>query len=160
MLEWTTNPLDIPKVVWISGLGNPTSFLTAIKQVTAQKDKLELDKLVIQTDVSKKMSTDDIEEPARDGAYVNGFFMEGARWDVGAQIIDKSQPKEMFVQMPIITCRAVPADKAESSGIFMCPVYKTQFRGPTYVFSAQLKTKSPPARWVLASCALILDVGV
>ena len=43
-------------------------FLTAIKQVTAQKDKLELDKLVIQTDVSKKMSTDDIEEPARDGA--------------------------------------------------------------------------------------------
>lgn len=160
LMEWTTNPLDIPKVVWISGLGNPTSFLTAIKQVTAQKDKLELDKLVIQTDVSKKMSVDDVEEAARDGAFVNGFYMEGARWDVGAQIIDKSQPKEMYVAMPIITCRAVPADKVESSGIFMCPVYKTQFRGPTYVFSAQLKTKSPPARWVLASCALILDVGV
>jgi len=159
-LEWTTNPLDIPKVVWISGLGNPTSFLTAVKQVTAQKDKLELDKLVIQTDVSKKMSIEDIEEKARDGVYTSGFYMEGARWDVGAQIIDKCQPKEMFVAMPIITCRAVPADKAESSGVFLCPVYKTQFRGPTYVFSAQLKTKSPPARWVLASCALILDVGV
>ena len=129
LMEWTTNPLDIQKVVWISGLGNPTSFLTAIKQVTAQKDKLELDKLVIQTDVSKKMSTDDIEEPARDGAYVNGFFMEGARWDVGAQIIDKSQPKEMFVQMPIINCRAVPADKAESSGIFMCPIQKRNLEG-------------------------------
>ena len=46
LMEWTTNPLDIPKVVWISGLGNPTSFLTAIKQVTAQKDKLELDKFL------------------------------------------------------------------------------------------------------------------
>ena len=107
--------------------------MTAIKQVTAQKDKLELDKLVIQTDVSKKMSVDDVEEAARDGAFVNGFYMEGARWDVGAQIIDKSQPKEMYVAMPIITCRAVPADKVESCGIFMCPVYKTQFRGPTYV---------------------------
>ena len=84
-------------------------------------------------------------------------FMEGARWDVGAQIIDKSQPKEMYVAMPIITCRAVPADKVESSGIFMCPVYKTQFRGPTYVFSAQLKNKISTSE--MGTCKLCVDLG-
>ena len=34
----------------------------------------------------------------------------------------------------------------------------TQMRGPTYVFQATLKTKSPAARWVLAGVALIMDV--
>ena len=31
-------------------------------------------------------------------------------------------------------------------------------RGKTYVFVAQLKTKHPPLRWVLAGVAMILDV--
>eukprot|EP00985_Skeletonema_marinoi_P026956 scaffold21385_cov73-Skeletonema_marinoi.AAC.1 len=41
--EWLLNPEEIPKVTWISGLVNPTSFLTAICQVTAQKNQWELD---------------------------------------------------------------------------------------------------------------------
>ena len=157
---WTGNPLEIPKVVWISGLSNPTSFLTAIKQVTAQKASLELDKLVIQTDITKNLNVGDVEGAARDGAFCHGFYMEGARWDVGGGTVEKAQPKEMYVAMPIINCKAVEADKVETSGIFSCPVYKTQFRGPTYVFSAQVKTKSPPARWILAGVALVLDVGI
>ena len=157
---WTGNPLEIPKVVWISGLSNPTSFLTAIKQVTAQKASLELDKLVIQTDITKNLNVGDVEGAARDGAFCHGFYMEGARWDVGGGTVEKAQPKEMYVAMPIINCKAVEVDKVETSGIFSCPVYKTQFRGPTYVFSAQVKTKSPPARWILAGVALVLDVGI
>ena len=51
------------------------------------------------------------------------------------------------------------ADKVDlSQGIYVCPTYKTEFRGPTYVFCAQLKTKAVPAKWVLAGVALILDV--
>ena len=33
----------------------------------------------------------------------------------------KSQPKEMYVAMPVITCRADPADKVESSKISSFP---------------------------------------
>merc|ERR1711988_1353685 len=40
--EWVGNPMEIPDVTWISGLINPQSFLTAICQVTAQKNQLEL----------------------------------------------------------------------------------------------------------------------
>lgn len=155
--EWTQNPADIPKVTWLSGMINPQSFLTAIMQVTAQKNQWELDKLVIQTDVLKRKHSE-IDAASRDGAYVHGLFLMGARWDATNNTVDKSQPKEMFSPMPVINCKAVAADKLDLKGSFLCPCYKTEFRGPTYVFSAQLKTKSPPARWILAGVALIMDV--
>jgi dynein heavy chain, axonemal len=56
--------------------------------------------------------------------------------------------------------KSIPADKQEEKNIFMCPVYKTEVRGPTFVFLAQLKTKSPSARWVMAGAALICDVAM
>lgn len=46
-----------------------------------------------------------------------------------------------------------------SSQAYQCPVYRTEQRGPTYVFTAQLKTKSPPARWVMAGVGLVMDVA-
>lgn len=42
--------------------------------------------------------------------------------------------------------------------MYQCPVYKTEARGKTYVFTAQLKTKHPHQKWVLAGVAIILDV--
>ncbi|EQC33295.1 hypothetical protein SDRG_09276 [Saprolegnia diclina VS20] len=157
--EWTQNPSDIPRVTWLSGMINPQSFLTAIMQVTAQRSQLELDKLVIQTDVLKR-KFNEVDAPSRDGAYIHGLFLMGARWDSNNSTVDKSMPKEMFCSMPVINCKAIQSDKLDLKGSFICPCYKTEFRGPTYVFSAQLKTKSPPARWVLAGVALIMDVPV
>uniref|UniRef100_H3HCG5 AAA+ ATPase domain-containing protein n=1 Tax=Phytophthora ramorum TaxID=164328 RepID=H3HCG5_PHYRM len=155
--EWTQNPADIPRVTWLSGMINPQSFLTAIMQVTAQKNQWELDKLVIQTDVLKRRNGE-VDAPSRDGAYIHGLYLMGARWDVQNNTVDRSHPKEMFSPMPVINCKAVASDKLDIKGSYVCPCYKTEFRGPTYVFSAQLKSKSPPARWVLAGVALIMDI--
>jgi len=62
--------------------------------------------------------------------------------------------------MPVVNCRAAPvlADAKKDAGVYMCPVYKTELRGPTFVVAAQLKTKQPPAKWTLAGVAIILDV--
>eukprot|EP00592_Proboscia_alata_P015189 CAMPEP_0194394788 /NCGR_PEP_ID=MMETSP0174-20130528/124051_1 /TAXON_ID=216777 /ORGANISM="Proboscia alata, Strain PI-D3" /LENGTH=2316 /DNA_ID=CAMNT_0039190629 /DNA_START=658 /DNA_END=7604 /DNA_ORIENTATION=+ len=152
--EWMNNPSEIPRVTWLSGLVNPTSFLTAICQVTAQKNQWELDKLVTFTDVTKRLNADDIDSSSRDGAYIIGLSMQGARWDATNVHIDKSQPKEMFCRMPVINVKAVTKEKANVGGIYYCPVYMTEMRGPTWFFNAQLKTKSSPARWVLAGVAL------
>jgi len=157
--EWFNNPIDIPKVTWVSGLYNPQSFLTAICQVTAQKNQWELDKLVTWTDITKKLAIDEVEGTSRDGAYVIGFSLQGARWDTTAGCLERSKPKEMFCKMPVINVKGVAADKADTSqGIYVCPAYKTEQRGPTYVFCAQLKTKHPSGKWVLAGVALIMDV--
>ena len=157
--EWSANPAEIPKVTWIGGMINPMSFLTAICQVTAQKANIPLDTLVTFTEVTKKMAVEELDGTSRDGAYIVGMQMQGARWDQASLQIEKSLPKEMFSVMPIMNVKAVSKEKADVQGIYMCPVYITEQRGPTYVFQAQLKTKSPPARWVLAGVALIMDVA-
>ena len=62
--------------------------------------------------------------------------------------------------MPIINVRALAADKVDvSSGVYVCPTYKTEMRGPTFVFCAQLKTKAASGKWVLAGVAMIMDVA-
>ena len=157
--EWMNNPAEIPRVTWLSGLVNPMSFLTAICQVTAQKNQWELDKLVTFTDITKKMAVDEVDAMSRDGAYIIGMQMQGARWDIGSNQIEKSMPKEMFSAMPVMNVKAVTKDKADTAGMYNSPVYITEQRGPTYVFQAQLKTKSPPARWVMAGVALIMDIA-
>ena len=44
LTEWTKEEkIEIPKSIWISGLFNPMSFLTAIMQVTARAKGLPLD---------------------------------------------------------------------------------------------------------------------
>jgi len=157
--EWQANPADIPKVTWISGFVNPQSFLTAICQVTAQKNSLELDKLVTWTEVTKKMDIAEFDSHAREnGAYIIGLSIQGARWDTQTGFLERSRPKEMFCKMPVITVKALPLDKADTSvGIYVCPTYKTVQRGPTYVFCGQLKTKALSAKWVLAGVAMIMD---
>ena len=152
--------LSIFQVTWLSGLVNPQSFLTAICQVTAQKQKWELDKLQTWTDVTKKMTVDEIDGPSRDGAFIVGLNLQGARWDTSNGMLERSRPKEMFCRMPIINVRAMTTDKVDTSqGIYVCPTYKTVFRGPTFVFCAQLKTKAAAGKWVLAGVALIMDVN-
>merc|ERR1719231_2181365 len=155
--EWQGNPMEIPKVTWLSGLVNPQSFLTAINQVAAQKDKLELDKLVSLSDVTKKMTPEEIDGHAREGAYINGLEMQGARWDLNNVSIEKSRPKEQFSPLPVMSVRGVLAEKADIKGVYLCPCYKTTMRifnpDEKVVFCAQLKTKSPPGRWVMAGVA-------
>jgi len=156
--NWTEEPTSIPIVTNLSYFFNPQSFLTAIMQKTAQINKLELDKLTIMTDVTRK-TQEQTESRAREGAYVTGLFLEGAKWNWQSGVIDESEPREMFSIMPVIGCRAVLVDKLETNGVYQCPCYKTQFRGPTFVFFGTLRSKMPSAKWVLAGVCLIMEVA-
>ena len=155
--DWTSMPNDIPAVTWLGGLFNPQSFLTAIMQVSAQAANLELDRLSIVCEVSKKMDASDVTVPSRDGAFIHGLHLEGARWNMGNGVLESAQPREMFSQLPVINCKAAIVDRQDQN-VYLCPCYKTRQRGPTYVFSAQLRSKSPPAKWTLAGVAILLDI--
>jgi dynein heavy chain len=156
--SWTEEPLSIPNVTNIAFMFNPQSFLTAIMQKTAQLNQLELDKLTIMTDVTRK-SLEQTESKAREGAYVTGLFVEGARWNWQQGVLDESEPREMFCAMPVIGCKAVLVDKLETNGVYTCPSYKTQQRGPTYVFNATLRSKAPASKWILAGVCCIMEVA-
>merc|ERR1719453_2170994 len=150
--------MNIPLVTQLSYCFNPQSFLTAIMQVTAQRQKLELDKLVIFTEVTRK-TVDQTESRSREGAYVSGLYLEGAAWNTSAGAMVECNPRQMFVELPVTTCRAIMRDKTEKTGVYMCPVYKTQTRGPTFVFFASLRTKMPPSKWILAGAAIVLEIS-
>merc|ERR1719460_2412620 len=88
--EWFNDPLHIPKVVDVAKLFNPQSFLTAIKQLCCQQQKFELNKLAVYTEVTKR-DIKSVEQHAKEGAYVTGMYLEGARWDTNANSLEDSR---------------------------------------------------------------------
>ena len=82
-----------------------------------------------------------MEAPSRDGAFVHGLSLEGARWDEKAGALEESRPKELSTRLPVMLIRAVTVDKAELKDVYQCPVYTTEARFRQEVFTAQLKSK-------------------
>ena len=54
--------------------------------------------------------------------------------------------------------QAVTQDKAENRNQYMCPLYRTRQRGPTFIWTLSLKTKEKPSKWILAGVCLLLQV--
>jgi dynein heavy chain, axonemal len=80
--DWA-NEFTTPHVVWLSGLFNPMSYLTAIMQVTARKDFLPLDDMCLKTEVMNVFEPEEMPEAAENGAYIYGLSLEGAGWELG-----------------------------------------------------------------------------
>ncbi|XP_073817376.1 dynein beta chain, ciliary-like [Musca autumnalis] len=156
-LETWVSDFRLPSSVWLGGFFNPQSFLTAIMQQTARKNEWPLDRMCLNTDVTKKFK-DEISSAPREGAYINGLFMEGARWDMQLNTIADAYLKELFPAMPVIFVKAVQKDKQDTKNIYECPVYKIRQRGPTYVWTFNLKTKEKAGKWTLAGVCLLLQI--
>ncbi|EFC48546.1 hypothetical protein NAEGRDRAFT_55628 [Naegleria gruberi] len=156
LLNWTGD-LQTPKVVWISGLFNPQSFLTAIMQTIARQKTWALDEMTLVAEVTKKYAVDEIEQSAREGAYVTGMFLEGAGWDPKKNHLIDSKLKDLHPRMPIIHIKAVQNEKSDPNSFYDCPVYRTPDRGPDYIFTCKLKTRDHPSKWIMGGVAMILD---
>lgn len=155
-LESWSSDFQLPASVWLGGFFNPQSFLTAIMQQMARKNEWPLDRMFLQCDVTKKVR-EDMAGPPREGAYVHGFFMEGARWDTQTGMIAEARLKELAPAMPVMFIKAIPVDRVDTRNVYECPVYKTKSRGPTFVWTFNLKTKEKASKWVLGGVALLLQ---
>ena len=157
--DWSAD-LQLPKCTSIPSLFNPQSFITAVMQTTARANSWPLDRLVIATEVTRftKEAMQASKSGVSEGAAVIGFLLEGARWDEKAGNLDDSKPKELFQELPVVIIKSITVDKAETKDVYLCPCYKTQVRGPNYVFTAVLKTKAPARKWIIGGVALILDI--
>ena len=83
---------------------------------------------------------------------------QGARWDMNIGSIAESQLKELYPTMPVMYIKAITQDKQETRNLYECPVYKTRQRGPTYIWTFNLRTKERPSKWVLAGVSLLLQI--
>lgn len=41
-----------------------------------------------------------LETPPEEGVYIQGLFMEGARWNMDAYVVDESIPKLLYDEFP------------------------------------------------------------
>jgi dynein heavy chain len=155
--DWTSE-MQMPSVVWLGGLFNPGSFITAVKQSTARRNEWPLDRVATTTEVTSSQM-EEIEGPAPEGVYVTGLTLEGARIDERTKRLEDPHPKEMAFEMPVVQVKAVKEESAPKKNVYQCPVYRTERRFREEVFTAQLKTNTDQNKWVLQGVAIILDIA-
>eukprot|EP00741_Cyanophora_paradoxa_P004754 tig00000828_g4612.t1 len=156
--KWGDRGGKPPGSVWLPGLFNPMSYLTAVVQVTARLSKQPLDRMAIATEVTKLAPERATEQPPDgEGAHVHGFFLEGAALDPDELTLRDPTPKELHPALPVVHVRAVPAEQwPPAKGSYECPVFLNAMRGFTYVFTAALKSNDPEHKWILAGVALLM----
>ncbi|GMH47852.1 hypothetical protein TrLO_g3977 [Triparma laevis f. longispina] len=180
LVQWT-DTLQLPFSLWMGALFNPTSFLTAIKQVVSRSTGSALDQMSTETHFSTMMEKNEATKYPENGVYVHGIYMEGARWNTeGYDVVDvsgtstqgavaESRPKELYPAMPLMYIKAVPIQPSwdpQSVGyirpepfLYNCPVYYTVFRGPVFIFTATLMTDAlNPNSCTLAGVALMFSL--
>lgn len=161
-LDNWSEEFELPKSVCLSYLFNPMSFLTAVMQFTARQKGLPLDDMVIDTEVTHFRNSEDVISESEQGVYIHGLFLEGASWELAENdgYLVEQKHKELHPKLPVIRVIALTKEELDMNNKYLCPVYYTTQRGPTYVFSAHLKMdtdESEESRWILAGVAAILN---
>ena len=162
-----------PYTYWLTGFFNPQGMLTAMKQEVCrkhQKDavKWALDDITYHTEVSHYEKVDSVKSNPAEGCYIHGLFLEGAAWSKDQQMVVESEPKVLFVPLPVLLVTAyLKPDENKSrkdaygaQGPYDCPCYKYRTRTDRfYIFMVTLKCTSDknPAFWTLRSAALLCN---
>jgi len=91
-----------------------------------------------------------VTQAPKEGAYINGLFIEGARWDYDKNYLIDAEPMKLSYQMPIIHFKPV-INEGKSKGkkgmaLYQCPTYFFPIRTgsrerPSYMFTVNLPCK-------------------
>jgi len=117
-----------PAQFWLSGFFFTQSFLTGLKQNFARKYVIAIDQVDFDFEVVDDSTKYDLTVQAPDGAFVNGLFIEGCRWDEEQHVLTESHPKVLFSKMPIIWLKPAKRDDIPEGHRYKTPVYKTATR--------------------------------
>ena len=176
--SWVDN--DKPNVFWISGFFFTQSFLTGMRQNFARQTKIAIDLLGYDFQVYPAGAEETVAGQPKCGAYVNGLYIQGCNWDgdapgclgggdfVAGALVD-SNPRELFVVMPMIWIIVNKSSDVPTRHSYTCPTYKTSERrgqlsttghSTNYVMSVELPMTevSTEKYWVKAGVAMICQL--
>lgn len=63
-------------------------------------------------------SPEQVTEPAPSGCYVSGLYLEGARWDLKNSCLQRSHPKVLIEELPIL--RIIPIEAHRLKLVVSC----------------------------------------
>jgi dynein heavy chain, axonemal len=165
--EWCHRGL--PYVFWMPAFTYPQGFTTALLQRFSRKsfganiisfDRLEFDFIMV-----PKVKSD-IMDYAKDGAYVHGLILEGAKWNTEKMYLCEPEIMELHVQMPVIHFKPITKRNRAPAGIYECPLYYYPIRQGTvstdsWIMKIDLKSgEMHPNFWVKRGTALLLSTAV
>jgi len=159
--KWTEE--GPPKVFWLSGFTFPTGFLTALLQNSARKNSASIDSLgwdfIVMTSNEQSLGV-----VPKEGAYIKGMFLEGARWDAEAGCLSEPLPMELFCSMPIVHFKPIPQRKNYPKGLHPTPCYFYPVRtgsreNPSFMLEVDLKSGPRDSNfWTKRGTALLLSL--
>merc|ERR1712070_264499 len=108
-------------------------------------------------------SSADVSTPPTDGVYIDGFFLDGARYDRDRQTMADSHHKQMYDTMPVI--HFVPTENYKRrKADYEAPLYKTSVRAgvlsttgasSNFIVPVDIPTDKNPDYWVRMGTALL-----
>jgi len=127
--EWIAK--GTPNVYWLSGFFFPQAFLTGTLQNYARKETIAVDKISFDFQFKDTMQHEDVKEKPESGCLFYGLYLEGCKWDYEKHELAESDPKKLFVDLPMLHLVPVEERAKPTEGIYMCPLYKVLSRTGT-----------------------------
>lgn len=113
----------MPYVFWISAFTYPTGFTTSLKQRYSRKSsQASIDKLDFDYTTTNRPVAEVTEQP-KEGAYVYGLYLEGARWDEELGQLAEPNVMELYCPMPVMHFKPIIKRAKNMSAIYQCPTY-------------------------------------
>lgn len=156
-----------PIKFWFSGFFFPQAFLTGTLQNFARKNNIPIDRVKFEYVMKDNMSHEDIKEAPADGCFVYGLFLEGCKWNFDTHALDESDPKKLFVEVPLIHLDPIVDRVKPETGIYNTPLYRVLSRTGTlsttghstnFVIMLELPSKELEDKWILAGVACMLSL--
>ncbi|KAJ3217583.1 Dynein heavy chain 7, axonemal [Dinochytrium kinnereticum] len=154
-----------PIVYWLSGFFFTQSFLTGCLQNYARKYTIPIDQLTFEYQVQQTRTAGVRPE---EGQYINGIFLEGARWDIRQNSIAESYSRVLYDTLPVILLKPTETSKVSIVNTYDCPVYKTSARRGTlsttghstnFVMNMRLLSNQPEEHWIRRGVAALLALN-
>ena len=115
-------------------------------------------------DLDYRVIADENTPKPDDGVFVLGMYMEGCKWDAGAEVLAESDPKVLFTMCPMVWFLPIKAVDKREGGVFEMPLYLTMDRkgilattghSTNFVGLINLPTEKAPSHWTKRGAALL-----
>ncbi len=155
----------MPPVFWLSGFTYPTGFLTGVLQTSARANGLAIDNLEFEYPV-QAMPPESFREGPKEGQFIQGLFLEGARWNKEEACLAEPEPMQLFAPLPVIHFKPIEARRERTRGIYKAPMYLYPVRTgtrerPSFMGMVDLKCGEGQDQtfWVKRGTAILLALA-